>query len=185
MSIPLLTYLSIAKKSDGTVTLNSDRLRLIRIKYGEICGDNDPDEQLRQETLKKLIHQLQLSDDQVSLEYLNICVLERTERDAELEIIAKFKGSVEFLEQSTATSSRKPKKPKKSKNQKADNSPHDDDVHQLNEIVCVVHKKLNKTEVNDFIHGFLFRQIQQDHPLPAYVLMRITTLIASLYSSYS
>jgi hypothetical protein len=137
MNVPVLTYLSIAKQSDGIVTLDDNRLRLIRIKYAELYGENDPDnEQRKEETLKQLIYQLQLSDDQVSLEYLTICVMERTDSDAKLEISAKFKGSVEFLEA--------------------------------------------ETEVNDFIHEFLFQPIQQDHLLAQYALTRIRSLISSL-----
>ena len=153
MNIPLLTYLSVTRQSDDTIELDDNRLQFIRIKYQELRGDNDPDdEQLQQETLKKLINQLQLSDDQVSMEYLILCVSQSSDDGAKLEIKAKFMGSVEYLELSTMAES---KRTKKSKKQKVKNELNDNDVQQLTEISCIIHRKLNKPEVNDFIKQFL------------------------------
>jgi hypothetical protein len=155
--IPLLTYLSVRKQADGHITLDDERLCFIRIKFKELYQDNDiDDDDLRHEILQKLIQQLQINDDQISLEYLDLCVKEKSNDDAKIEILDKFRGSAQHLEPTPAI------EPKKFKKHTSNTQPLEDKTVSLNKIICIVHRKLDRPEVNEFMRDFLFRQVQTE-----------------------
>ncbi|CAF1197442.1 unnamed protein product [Didymodactylos carnosus] len=178
MSMSILTYLSLTKDINGIVTLNDEHLRTIRDEFKELNKNNDPDDEvLKETTLKTLARQLRLNTDQRNIDYLNICVKDEEVDDAKLEISIKYRDSTseivepiipipvpittESTKQKKSTTTKK--QPKKLKNKESQaNRDNDDKCKQLDEITCIINKKLNRSEVDDLMKEFLFRRVQQE-----------------------
>lgn len=156
MNIPLLTYLSVSKDSNDIVQLDEERLRFIRGRYIELLGENDPDdEQIQEQTIKKLLEKLPLNTDKISMELLHICVLSSSDDSAKLGIIEKVLDSSEPFILPTLEPSTESKQRKKSKKQTIQNKVQEQDVQELDHIICIIHQKLDRPEVNEFIENFL------------------------------
>ncbi|CAF2061563.1 unnamed protein product [Rotaria magnacalcarata] len=155
-NIPILTYLSITKHPDGNVALDKERLRFLRIKFAQSYQGNDlDDDHLRRQTIEQLFENLHIKKDVMSLDYVDLAMRERSDSDAEFEILEKFRGSVQYLEPITSPEKKKSKNPPSSLNQIDETK-----VKLVNDIICIIHKKSPQSEINDFISDFLFQQVQ-------------------------
>jgi hypothetical protein len=161
MNSSIIQYLSLIKdKENGNITLNENNLRQIRTEYENLYNDSDVDlteDQRKEETLKKLARQLNLHANQMNIDYLNICVSQRTDDDAKLEIIDKFEGPVEYIDLLVITEQ---DHSQKSPNKKSNDE--EDTCQNVNQLTCIIYKNLDQLEVNNFMKTFLFRQVQGD-----------------------
>lgn len=164
MTTPIWTYLSIKKDSSGLVNLDKQCLKTIRDKFDEIYGDGDrDDDDLKDEHIKTLVGELGLIDGDISIDYLNICVSE-SEEYAEQGIKSRIRTDREIMKLIPTdevqpdpiihpqTSPNPTEPPKQVVEQK---------VTSLDNIICIIHQKSTKVEVNDFLRDFLFRQVNQ------------------------
>ncbi len=167
MNSSIIQYLSLIKdKENGDTTLNEDNLKQIRSEYENLYSDSNNDlteDQRKEETLKKLARKLKLHENQINMEYLNICVSEKTDDDAKLEIINKFKGPVEYLN-SLITTEQDHSEPKTSSEKLTNQKSNDEkDVCQdVNQLTCIIYKNFDQPEVDNFMKTFLFQQVQGD-----------------------
>jgi hypothetical protein len=161
MNSSIIQYLSLNKdKENGNITLNEENLKQIRIEYENLYNDSNVDlteDERKEETLKKLAKQLNLHGNQMNMEYLNICVSQRTDDDAKLEIINKFEGPVEYMNLLVTTEE------DHSQNSVNKKSNDEEDVFQnINQLTCIIYKNFDQLEVNHFMKTFLFQQVQGD-----------------------
>ena len=183
----------IEDEQTGEIILNESCIDHILTEYRDLYAQSNPDlteTQRTEETLKKLANKLDLLNSRENMEYLDTCIKEDTIADAKLEVINKFSGSVEYLDYNavvpeqenhveddrivnvpvdkpqskqtdnkqvnqTATKSTT-KKPKKSVEQ-------EDVLQDVKELTCVIYNNLNRSEVDDFMEKFLFRQVQNEN----------------------
>lgn len=184
MSLSFIDYASIGvDEQTEDITLDQRCIDHIFTEYRKLYAQSNPDfteTQRTEETLRNLANKLNLSNSQQNIEYLHTCIREETVADAKLEIINKFRGSVEYLDyntvvnqhenhnengrvsiasakkfqvNSTTTNSTR-RKPKKVAEQE------EDVLHDVKELTCIIYKNLNRSEVDDFVENFLFRQVQ-------------------------
>jgi hypothetical protein len=142
----LLNYLSVTRLENSDATLDMGCLSIIREKFNESYDDNDD---LRHKTIEKVMDDLKITNDPNSLEYFDLAVQQRSDDDAKLEIIEKFRGSVKPIEPTISG-------PSKSSSA---NQSIEDQVVIIDEITCIIHKKSNRSEIKTFIKDFLFKQI--------------------------
>jgi 3-isopropylmalate dehydratase small subunit len=129
-------------------------LQIIREKFTELYEDNDIDNgDLRRKTIQKVMEDLKITNDQISLDYFDLAVQQRSDSDAETEVIEKFRGKVQFLEPITSD------EPKKSKEKSSASELIENKAVPLDEIICIIHQKSDRSEIKDFIKDFLFKQI--------------------------
>ncbi|CAF1636763.1 unnamed protein product, partial [Adineta steineri] len=157
-------YLSITKDSYGIVNLDKQCLQTIRDKFDEIYEDRDrDDDDLKDEYIVKLIGELGLVNDQTSSDYLNICVSGSIEY-AEQGIKNRIRADREIIKLIPTDQvqpdpiihpqiSPNPTEPRK--------QVAEQEVTPLDKIICIVHQKSTKIEVDDFLRDFLFRQVNQ------------------------
>ncbi len=147
---PLLKYLSVTRQDNSDATLDMKCLQIIREKFNELYEDNDiDDDDLRRRTIEKVMEDLKITNDQISFEYFDLAVRQESDSDAEIEIIEKFRGNIQFLEPIILD------QPKKlSTSQLIENK-----VVPLDEIICIIHQKSDRSEIKDFIQDFLFKKI--------------------------
>lgn len=164
MTTPIWTYLSIKKDSTGLVNLDKQCLKIIRDKFDEIYGDHDRDDDgLKDEYIEKLVGELGLIHNEISTDYLNICV-SGSEEYAEQGIKNRIRTDREIMKSIPTdevqpdpiilpqTSPNRTEPPKQVAEQK---------VTSLDKIICIIHQKSAKVEVDDFLRDFLFRQISR------------------------
>jgi hypothetical protein len=181
MTTAIWKYLSIKKDVDGIVIIDTQRIQILRDTFYEIYGDRDiEDDDLKNEYIKKLIHDLELIDDQISSEYLNICVSESSADFARIEIKDKVKNNNKIL-QSIPSDDVQPAsiirpeqyqqqsasviRPEQYQQQSASITPpaqvQEQKISSINKIICIIHQKSTKIEIDTFLRQFLFRQANQ------------------------
>lgn len=154
---PLLKYLSVTRLDNNDATLDMECLRIMREKFSQLYGDNDiDDDNLRRKTIEKIMQDLKILNDQISFEYFDLAVKQRSDTDAEIEIIDKFRGDVQLLQPINVNELNK------SKEKSMVNHLMESKVVQLKQIICIIHTKSNRSEVKDFIKDFLFKPTLPD-----------------------
>ncbi|CAF1442979.1 unnamed protein product [Rotaria sordida] len=165
MTTPIWKYLSIKKDSCGIVNLDKQCLKTIRDKFDEIYEGRDrDDDDLKDEYIEKLIDELGLIHDQTSTDYLNICVSGSTEEYAEQGIKNRLRIDKEIMKL-IPTDEIQPDPiidPQISSNPTVSSKQIEEQkVSSLDKIICIIHQKSTKVEVDDFLRDFLFRQVNQ------------------------
>ncbi|CAF1054908.1 unnamed protein product [Didymodactylos carnosus] len=127
----------------------------------EIDDDSEPTEQ----QLIDIAKQLNLKEDEESLEYLRLCVIKSNIEDTELELSVKLQGEVQMdvilehsnvfkVQEDTLISTSIAKHSKPPKYQQEDN------IIPLSAITCILSKKQNTKEIDHFIQNFLFQPVK-------------------------
>ena len=190
MSLSFITCLSIVEDQEtGDVALNKDRLDHIFNEYHELYDQSDnelTETQRKEETLRKLASKLDLGNTRTNMDYLSICISEKTPADAELEIINKFLGPVEYMVlTSIAIDAQDPTTlnivasvpVEKSQSNQADNrqtnktaskfkksaEQQEDVVQDVLELTCIIYKNLERSEIDEFMEKFLFQKVQDEN----------------------
>ncbi|CAF0879449.1 unnamed protein product [Didymodactylos carnosus] len=188
MSLSMLNYLSMKRDEDFRFTLNEQRLKYIRARYNEIYPKDNKEfteNQLKKLTLKKLAAELNILEDETNMEFVDICIREKTEPDAIDELREKFKAIESTLPSETPTTAPSPplttthtvthstasvfpsikQSPTNTQRSAEPVKLKDDDLpEKIDQITCLIYKNLNRPEVDDFIEKFLFQQVQQQLP---------------------
>jgi len=153
-SISLREYLSIKRDADGLIVVDRQRLIDIREKFNEIYEDRDRlDDDLREEYVQKLIEQLELVEDEFCRVCLNRCVSESSDESAEFNVRDGVENNGTILNLIPTTD--------RIQSSPSSNSIISQQYEQIDKIICIIHQKSIKVEVNNFLKEFLFQQIDQ------------------------
>jgi hypothetical protein len=153
------------EKCFGIVNLDTQRLQIIRGSFNKICEERAlDDDDLKNKYIEKIVSDLGLIEDQTSLDYLNICVSESSEQVATVKIKDKLKINNEIFQlispdegqADPIVSSNIPSNPVEPSQQVQEQK-----ISSLNKIICIIHQKSIKIEIDTFFHEFLFRQADQ------------------------
>ncbi|CAF1420398.1 unnamed protein product [Adineta steineri] len=150
-----IDYVSLLKHDNGNVTLDEQKLTSIREKFtGLHNGDNIDDKDFRHGTVRNLMKELRITDDTTSFEYVDLIVQQTNDYGARIEVLAKFRSPVEYPD-SAATNGKKNKKKIPTSKPIIESQPDAAD-----DIICIIQKKCQRKEIDDFIRTFLFKQVQ-------------------------
>jgi hypothetical protein len=177
-------YVSLEKSDDGDIQFNTEQIDKIRVRFEELYdGQNINDDYARQETVKKLMDELKITDDETNFEYVDSVVQQDSVDDIKIELRDKFLPPMDmnepidvFTDKATTSSPPTPlattvasstlsppttglpttsaKKPKSQ--QLIENKPE-----IVDNVICIIHKKgPARIEIENFFREFLFLKVQ-------------------------
>lgn len=170
-------YVSLVKCSDDDIQFDTIRIAEIRDRFEQLHnGKSKIDDYLRKETVKNLMDELKIIDDQTNFEYVDLVVQQDSDDSINLELKAKFIPPTDISEPITTfvnvtktsittpllittsiTTTAPEKAQKKPKSQQLIESKSE----IVENIICIIHKKSPpRVEIDDFFRDFLFLEIQ-------------------------
>jgi hypothetical protein len=96
-------YVSLTKCGDDDIQFDTARITEIRDKFEELhYGKSKIDDYLRKETVKTLMDELKIIDDQTNFEYVDLVVQQDSDNGIKTELIDKFIPFTGISEPTTA-----------------------------------------------------------------------------------
>jgi hypothetical protein len=148
-----IDYVSLIQHDDGNQTVDGQKLKSIKKKYTELYGKKIDDEDLRQTKVRNLMEELRITNDQISFEYVDLTI-QHDYNKAQLYVLEKFRGPATFIDPAPSSATKETTKTPTSK------EPIERQPNTVVDIICIIHKKCQRDEIDKFIETFLFKQVQ-------------------------
>ena len=143
------------KHPDGTITLNEQQLNTIWEGFKKENPDLDKDDsEAFAYAVENYRESLGLNSNTENFECLALIVKQDTDEDAKIEIISKFQDSEKSDETKPAA------EPSKLKKSKAQPKKQVKETQEIDEVICLIHKKRQAPAIDNFIKTFLFQRVK-------------------------
>jgi hypothetical protein len=180
MMTSISTFLSIKVNTNKTIDVDRERIREIQTRFNQLSiGQVREDDDVKKDCIKKLIKEFQLLEDNLCLEYLDVCVSEDSPSDAAWEIESRARDkpvdaqtlikesiqptvTITSAEISSSTMTTTTMGLESNVVSGSSESDQDKKVTPIGKIVCIIHQKSTKIEVKEFLRTFLFRQANEN-----------------------
>ena len=168
MTTKIFEFLSIKRNASRTIDVNEEQIGLIRTKFNQLSVGQDRDNELvKKECAKKLIEEFKLVDDDLCHECLNICMSSEVEdaawdlKDLARQKLPDVKPNIEQILPTLITVSTPEPATYSPPPSFTTTTSQQQCTGPLKKIICIVHQKSAKPEVDEFLREFLFRQADQ------------------------